>query len=116
MFKVGETAIHSTSSNTDRLVAQIAGEYLPVGSITFDTTASDFVVGVDLYKNGADIMGRMHSRTLEAASFGVAVPVPPVPVQLSATDYIVCRVWHNKGSDHDVLVNYSRFGMYLLGR
>jgi hypothetical protein len=116
VWKVGDTSIHSTSTLTDRLVAQISGEYLPTGVIQFDDTASDFTVGVQIYKNGSTVLSRIYARTLEKASFGVSVPVPPVPVQLSAADYITCQVYHNLGSDHDVVVNYSRFGMYLLGR
>jgi hypothetical protein len=115
-FKVGDTGIHSTSSDSERMTAKVAGEYLPVGSISFDADAADFVVGVQLYKNGSAIMARAYSRTLQAASFGVGVAVPPVPLQLSVDDYVTCRVWHNKGSGYDVLVNHSRFGMYLLGR
>lgn len=116
VFKVGETAIHSTSSNTPRLVAQMDGEYLPYGVIQFDGLTEDFTVAVSIKKNGATFLGRTFSRTLEKAGFGVSVPVPAVPVQLSSTDYITCQVWHNRGSDYDVIVSYSRFGMYLLGR
>jgi len=114
-WKVGETAIHSTSSNTGRMVAQIAGEYLPVGAIEFDVTASDFVVAVRLRKNGA-VFARIKTRSLENAGHGVGIQIPPVPVQLSATDYITAEAFHTLGSDYDVAVNYSRFGMYLLGR
>lgn len=116
VWKVGETAIHSTSTNTARLVAQIAGEYMPVGVISCDTGTGDFTVGVDIYKNNTTVLSRIYHPSLNKASFGISIPVPPVPVQLSATDYITCRVWHNKGSGYDVVVNHSRFGMYLLGR
>ena len=116
VWKVGDTAIHSTSSNSERLTAQIAGEYLPTGTIQFDGEATDFIVGVRLYKNGSTQMARLFSRSLENASWGVTIAVPPVPVQLSATDYITCQVWHNLGSGYDVTAATSRFGMYLLGR
>ena len=116
VWKVGDTAIHSTSSNSERLTAQIEGEYMVVGGIQFDGTTSDFTVGVLIEKNGSLLMGRSFARTLEKTGFGVTVPVPAVPVQLSATDYITVQVWQNLGSGYDVTVNSSRFGMYLLGR
>lgn len=116
VWKVGDTAIHSTSADTERLVAQIDGEYLPNGVIALEGTASDFTVGVLVEKNGGTTIGRTFARTLEKAGYGVSIPVPAVPVQLSATDYITVQVWHNLGSDYDVVVNFSRFGMYLLGR
>jgi len=116
VWKVGDTAIHSTSSNTARLVAQLDGEYLPVGVIQFDVLAADCTVGVSIKQDGSTVLSRSFSRSLEKPGFGVAVPVPAVPVQLSSTDYITCQVWHNLGSGYDVVVNYSRFGMYLLGR
>ena len=115
VWKVGESAIHSTSSNTGRMVAQIAGEYLPIGTIEFDTEASDFVVAVRLRKNGT-VFARIKARSLESAAHGVSIPIPPVAVQLSATDYITAEAFHTLGSNYDVVVNYSRFGMYLLGR
>jgi hypothetical protein len=114
-FKVGDTAIHSTSTNNSRLTAQVAGEYVIVASVQWEESASADVLRAQIQKNGSTEVWRDISPSINSGTFATTQDVTAV-VQLSATDYVELRVYHNTGVDRDVNASMTRFGMYLVGR
>ncbi len=117
-WKVGESAIHSTSTNNSRLTAQMDGEYLPFGTVQVNTDANAWEISIRVRLNGSTTESLVMYPTIESAtaSDNSLYNIPFLPVQLSSSDYIELEVWHSKGSNADVLSTRTTFGMYLLGR
>lgn len=114
-WKVGDSAIHSTSSNNTRLTAQIAGEYFIVGAVQWEAIANSHVVQTRLYKNGASIPWRHTGASLNDATYSRISPIAAI-LRLAVDDYLELSAFHTRGSDVDVLSTNTNFGMYLLGR
>jgi hypothetical protein len=113
---VGDSDIHSTSSNNSRLTAQIAGEYIVTGVVEYDTDTSAYVLEARIRKNGgATILALFRWPAISSTDTTTRCPFSAL-VQLSASDYIELNANHTKGSDLDVLSAQTQFGMYLLGR
>ncbi|MFI1535585.1 C1q-like domain-containing protein [Streptomyces anandii] len=83
---------HSTSSNTSRYVAQVAGYYFVYGSVTWQTNASGIRV-CQLAKNGTAVTGAYTATT--TTSFNATANTACI-VQLNANDYV--EVWGNQNS------------------
>jgi hypothetical protein len=116
VWKVGESAIHSTVSNNSRLTAQITGEYVVGGEVHWVAVAAAFAVAARVIKNGSTELWRVQYPAVNSGSVNTIIALPAGLIQLSATDYVEFEAWHNRGSNLDVATGYTRFGMYLIGR
>lgn len=114
-FKVGDSAIHSTSTNNSRITAQITGEYILVALVRYDAAAADFIVGSRFYKNGSTQQWIETKPSTNDATYGSYGQMTAM-LQLTAADYVELQAFHTRGSDLDVLSAATRFGVYLLGR
>jgi hypothetical protein len=115
VWKVGDSAIHSTSVNNSRMTAQVTGEYLVTAAILWEALAVDFITRLQVYKGGATELWRTQVASINDATYGTHIAANAL-VQLTATDYIEIRVYHTRGSNADVQAAMTRGGMYLVGR
>lgn len=117
-WKVGDTSIHSTSTNNGRLIAQFDGEFMPYGLVGWGiVNGNPFMVQWRIRLNGTSTLSQGNFNSLDnEASAGPIVVVASIPAQLTSSDYITLEVRHNRGSNLDVLSANTKFGMYVLGR
>lgn len=86
--------MHSTSSNTDRIVAPIAGMYEIIAhALIAISTSPDRIIGLML--NGVTEIAR--SRYPLQIAFAARLHVA-TQVYLNAGDYVTCRVYQSNGS------------------
>lgn len=83
---------HSTVTNTSRYIAQVAGYYVAVGSVTFGSNASG-IRTAQIYKNGVVVPGGYFAGS--AGSFNCSA-IGITVVSLAVNDYI--EVWGNQSS------------------
>lgn len=76
---------HSTTSNTSRYVAQVAGYYFALGSVVWTNTSSTGIRVAQLYKNGSAVNAAYSS--FGATSFNASALTAGI-VQMNANDYI----------------------------
>jgi hypothetical protein len=116
LFEVGDADIHDTSTNNERLIAQIDGEYLYNAQVNWAALGSDIAVQVRVMKNGTSVViAQQAQKSVNDASMGTVQQVSGV-INLLATDYLLMQVWHDRGSDYDVVEGRTFFGMFLVGR
>lgn len=89
-------AIHSTASNTSRLVvpAGLAGIWAISGQLEFAANATG-VREIDVRKNGSTVIA--FAKRDADASVATVVPVTLI-VQLAAADYVELLGWQNSGA------------------
>lgn len=88
---------HSTSTNTERYTAVVAGVYMLCGSHSFAASASTTTQrGSSWYKNGSQIEG---SQVLHAVNSNTTwqFPTKTILTTLAVGDYIELRAFQNTG-------------------
>lgn len=105
---------HSTSTNTDRYVAQVAGYYLGYGATYFAANATGQRIGLIL-KNGSAFGIPVAMRTtVDAASAGATeVPASGV-VYLNAGDYMQLGGIQTSGGNLNTNANGSYFYVFWM--
>lgn len=92
-------ALHSTSSNTDRLVGPVAGKYMVTASIEWAANVTgDRLLWIE------DSAGNIVAIVSQPPSTGGAVTRQSVTttVDLTAADYVIVRVFQNSGGNLDI--------------
>jgi hypothetical protein len=94
--------LHSTSSNTDRLTAPVAGTYLIIGNVTFD---SGSIIGdryIKITYNGtANAIAYAYTEPDDAGNNVEGLSASAI-FKLAASDDVVLRAAHTQGSNYDV--------------
>lgn len=107
-------SVHSTSVNTSRLTAPVAGTYDIKGHASFAANATG-VRNLDIRLNGTTVIASQ----LQPAASGIITTVSvPTTYQLAANDYVELVAFQSSGGDLNVNAagNYSpEFVMYRLG-
>lgn len=80
---------HSTSTNTSRYTAQVAGTYLVWGCVCVNGATSQTYIAGFVAKNGAEQPGR--SMLPANSSHTYTIPVMPIPVVMAVNDYV--EIW-----------------------
>ncbi|MEV6833470.1 hypothetical protein AB0N17_02895 [Streptomyces sp. NPDC051133] len=86
---------HSTSSNTSRYIAQVAGVYAVCGVASWASSATG-VRGTRLHVNGSVVQGSAQM-TLPSGDSGSAIATPVRTVRLAAGDYVEVAGWQSSG-------------------
>lgn len=106
--------LHSTSVNTGRLTAPVAGRYAIVAHVTFDTNATgNRQVLVEV--NGATLIAADSRNAVSGSATHIAVATE---YELAAGDYVQVYAFQNSGGALNVLAlsNFSpEFAIHLLG-
>lgn len=87
-------AIHSTSSNTSRLTAPVAGVYAIFGEISYDVNATSSERGARILLNGTDVVGYQLQPTNPVNASRVTVYTQ---IALAAGDYVELTAYQNCG-------------------
>lgn len=106
-----DAAMHSTSSNKDRFVAQVSGYYDFEARFKVKGYAGG---GVQWYKNGALADEGVHPQFLSAQGSDITFIVTPLKIQLDAGDYITAKVYGLGEPDSGQILEDSSISMFLL--
>jgi hypothetical protein len=102
--------MHSTVSNTDRIVAQKAGRYLFIATVLFAASAGS-IMSISFRLNGAgsDIAGSSTTNT----AIGGRLTASKM-FTLAAGEFVVCRAFQNSGGALNVTLD--EFGSTFITR
>ena len=89
------------SPNPTRLTVPVTGRYLVSANVAF-AAASAGHRAINIYKNNSDELARSDFNPV-SNSIDTHSTVTTHAVTLTKNDYIELRVWHNRGSDLDIL-------------
>lgn len=108
---VTDAAMHSTSSNPDRFVAQQDGYYLFEARLKVQGFGG---CGVQWYKNGSLVTEGIQPQFLAAQGTNITFIVTQLLVPLDETDYIVAKVYGLAEPDSGKILQDSAVSMFLL--
>jgi hypothetical protein len=102
--------LHDSGSHPSRLTAPIAGQYLIIGSVSFNAGAGVGQRDIRVRINGVDF-----SAITQVPADSVAVTTMQITTvtRLVATDYAELAAYQNSGGDHDVAG--AMFSMHWIG-
>lgn len=96
--EIDSDAMHSTSSNTSRLVCQTAGTYLLSGSISWASSSAGVRRGARWLKNGASSNTQVMIVPPGTGTAGVpTVHAPTVMMPLAVSDYVELAGYQDTG-------------------
>jgi hypothetical protein len=104
-------SLHSTSTNTGRLTAAVAGRYIVNGSCVFAANANGWRM-LRIRKNGTTYYSSFRVNALADATAGVHADVTAM-VDLAASDYV--ELVATEVSGINLNVSTAAFGMFLIG-
>lgn len=108
---------HSTVTNNSRYTPQVAGTYMIGGATGWASNATGGRGG-GIYKNGSPLttLGGGNAIVGNAGGGGTVTisPIPPIPVQLTLTDYV--EIWGFQNSGGNLATNAGgQFCSYMYG-
>ena len=107
-------AIHSLSSNTDRLTCKTAGKYLIHGQVSIEANA-DPQRYLRIYLNGTTKLAQLSLQVVILAN--VLFSITTV-YELAVNDYVTLEIYQDSGVELDSIVNVGytpEFTMQLVG-
>lgn len=87
---------HSTTTNTSRYTAQVAGYYLASGCVGYATNATGFRAA-KLAINGTVVQGAANEIAASSSSYAVTLSTPTIIKYLNVGDYIEVWAWQTSG-------------------
>jgi hypothetical protein len=104
---------HSTSSNTSRYVAQVAGWYLVCGVYAPAINATGFRAA-RIQKNGSPILGHAAYLPNASGSVEMGVVTPTKCVQLAVNDYVEVAGYQSSGGALNTILDADlRTGLWV---
>jgi parallel beta-helix repeat protein len=96
-------SLHSTSSNTERLTAPVAGHYEGKAYVAFAASAGGTARQVRIRLNGTTTIAQASAPPLGAGN--AVFVIVPFSYQLAAADYVHAEAWQDSGGALDVAVS-----------
>lgn len=97
---------HSTSSNTSRYTAQVAGLYSLSGTFSVVGNTTGYRLAV-WYLNGTEINGTRNYVPNPGTTINCTVPLVGFNVRLAVGDYVEMAVFQNSGGALNLVLNAS---------
>jgi hypothetical protein len=93
--------LHSTSSNTERLTAPVAGTYMIILNVNFAGNLDGHRFAAITYNGTANVIAKSYAEPDTASTSDEALNVVAL-FKLAASDYVVARAYQNTGGNLDV--------------